>query len=231
MKTLVALGLVVGVFLALVVAFSYTLVPGLIESRLATNLQERYGLEKKPEVEVSSDFPPELLVGRIGRIEVLMDELTRQGIRLRDVRITLKDADVSVISLVRGDIEREIQTASLVAEAPEKSINDYLRENDLGLEDGKIDVSPQEVVYRMQDALSGASASVSLELKVAGPYTIEVVPKKVRVEEIELPAFLTKRLTSGGRTLKVSELPLGAKLTSVKPSAKDALVVEAEKKK
>jgi hypothetical protein len=216
--------------LVFVGVLSYTLVPGLIASRLANDLQERYGLQKEPEVEVSSDFPPELLVGRIDRIEVLMDELTRQGIRLRGVRITVKDADVSVISLVRGDIEREIRTASLVAEAPEKSINDYLRENDLGLEDGKIDVRPQDVVYRSADALLGTSTSISLELKVAGPYTIEVVPKKARVGEMELPSFLTELLASGGWTLKVSKLPLGAKLQSVKPSAKDALVVEAKKK-
>lgn len=82
-----------------------------------------------------------------------MDELTRQGIRLRDVRITVKDADVSIISLLRGDIEREIRTASLVAEAPEKSINDYLQENALGLEEWKIDVRAQEVVYRIADAV------------------------------------------------------------------------------
>jgi hypothetical protein len=83
-------------------------------------------------------------VGRIDHIEVPMEELRRQGIRLRDVRITVKDTDVSVISLLRGDIERQIRTASLVAEVPEKSINDYLRENDLGLEDGKIDVRPRK---------------------------------------------------------------------------------------
>ena len=82
-----------------------------------------------------------------------MDELTRQGIRLRDVRRTVKDADVSIISLLRGDIEREIRTASLVAEAPEKSINDYLQENTLGLEEWKIDVRAQEVVYRITDAV------------------------------------------------------------------------------
>ena len=82
-----------------------------------------------------------------------MDELTRQGIRLRDVHITVKDADISIISLLRGDIEREIRTASLVAEAPEKSINDYLQENALGLEEWKIDVRAQEVVYRIADAV------------------------------------------------------------------------------
>jgi hypothetical protein len=161
---------------------------------------------------------------------VLIEELRRQGIRLRDVRITVKDVSVSVVSLLRGDIERQIRTPSLVAEAPEKAINKYLRENGLGLGDGKIDVLPQEVVYRMQDALSGTSASIGLELKVAGPHTIEVIPKKARVEEMELPAFLTEPLASGGRTLKVSKLPLGARLTSVQPSAKDALVVKAKKK-
>ncbi len=57
------LGCVMVGFSVLVGVLSYTLVPGLIESRLATNLQERYGLEKEPEVEVSSSFPPELLVG------------------------------------------------------------------------------------------------------------------------------------------------------------------------
>jgi hypothetical protein len=57
-RVLTVLGAVAGGLLVLARVLSYTLVPGLIESRLATNLQERYGLEKKPEVEVSSDFPP-----------------------------------------------------------------------------------------------------------------------------------------------------------------------------
>ena len=43
--------------------FAYTLVPGLIESRLGANLRERYGFEKEHEIQLSSDFPPELLVG------------------------------------------------------------------------------------------------------------------------------------------------------------------------
>jgi hypothetical protein len=67
-RVLIVLGSVVVGLLVLAGVLSYTLLPGLIESRLATNIQERYGLEKKPEVEVSSDFPPELVVGRIDRI-------------------------------------------------------------------------------------------------------------------------------------------------------------------
>ncbi len=222
--------IVVGVLLLVVGLFSYLLLPGLIESRLATNLQERYGLEKEPVVEVSSDFPLELLLGRIDRIEVQIDQLTREGILLRDLRIDLKDVDVSVPSLLQGDLEREIRSGSLRAEVSEESINDYLRENDLGLEYGEINVLPQDVVYQISEALFGLPASVSLDLRASGPRTIEVIPQEATVGGYELPSFFTRPLASGGRTLTLSELPLGAELVSVEPSEEDALVVRAEKK-
>jgi LmeA-like phospholipid-binding len=219
----------VGVLLLVVGLFSYLLLPGLIESRFAANLQERYGLEQKPMVEVSSNFPPELLLGRIDRIEVQIDQLTREGILLRDLRIDLKDVDVSVPSLLQGDLEREIRSGSLRAEVPEESINDYLRENDLGLEYGEINVLPQDVVYQISEDRFGLPASVSLVLRVSGPRTIEVIPQEATVGGYELPSFFTRSLASGGRTLTLSELPLGAELVSVEPSEEDALVVRAEK--
>jgi hypothetical protein len=222
--------IVVGALLLVAGLFSYLLLPGLVESRLAANLQQRYGLEKKPMVEVSSNFPPELLLGRIDRIEVQIDQLTREGILLRDLRIDLKDVDVSVPSLLRGDLEREIRSGSLRAELPEESINDYLRENDLGLEYGEINVLPQDVVYQISEALFGLSASVNLDLRASGPRTIEVIPQEATVGGFELPSFFTRSLASGGRTLTLSELPLGAELVSVEPSEEDALVVRAEKK-
>ena len=55
--------------------------------------------------EVSSDFPPRLLLGRIDRIQLQIDRLKREGFLLRDVHIDL--GDVSMLSLLRGDLERE----------------------------------------------------------------------------------------------------------------------------
>ncbi|MDP8926691.1 MAG: DUF2993 domain-containing protein, partial [Actinomycetota bacterium] len=202
------------------------MLPVLIEARLATNLQERYGLEEKPEVEVSSGFPLELLLGRIDHIEVHIDHLRREGILLREVRIVLEEVNLSVLSLLQEDLEREIQAASLVAEVPEESINDYLRENDLGLEGGEIDVRPQGVVYRSSDAFFGLSASVELDLRVAGPYTVEVIPQEATVGGFPLPSFLEEPLASGGRTLTLSELPLNTELMSVEPE-RNTLVVQA----
>src|SRR3712207_2645428 len=147
------LGLVGGFLLVAVLA--YAVLPALIEARLATSLKERYELEEEPAVEVYSNFPAKLLLGRIDRIEVHMNSYKGEGILLRDVRIDLEDVDISVLRPLRGSPERAIQRASLVAEVPEESINEYLRENELGLEGGEVDVRPQEIIYRDADALFG----------------------------------------------------------------------------
>ncbi len=91
--------------------------PSEIESRFATNLREEYGLLLEPEVEVFSDFPPELLLGCVDRIGGQIDQLTREGKPLWDLRIEFRNADFSVWSLLRGDLERELQAGSLVAVA------------------------------------------------------------------------------------------------------------------
>ena len=208
--------------------FVYLLLPGIIESRLAASLRESYGLEEEPTVEVSSSFPPELLLGRVDGIEVRMDSFVREGIRLRDARVDLRGVDVPVRSLLSGgDLERETRAVSLVASVPEEEINAYLRKNDLGLQGGKVDVRSRGVVYQSPDALFGFPASVGLDLRVSGPSTIEVVPREAEVAGVALPAFLTRSLSSGGRTLDLGELPLGTALESVEPSAGDVLVVRA----
>jgi hypothetical protein len=218
------------VIFMLAVLFVYVLLPGIIESRLAASLRESYGLEEEPTVEVSSNFPPELLFGRMDRIEIRMDSFVREGIRLRDVRVDLRGVDVPVRSLLSGgDLERETRAVSLVASVPEEEINAYLRKNDLGLQGGKVDVGPRSVVYRSPDVLFGLPASVKLGLRVSGPSEIEVIPQEASVAGFTLPAFLTRPPEAGGRTLDLGELPLGTALESVEPSPGDALAVRAER--
>lgn len=115
MRFVVILGFGGALLLVLATLFSYLMLPGLIESRLAANLKEGYGLKQEPEVEVFSSFPPELLLGRIERIEVRVD-LVRAGLPLRDLHISLHDIEVPVRSLWYGDLERQIPTGSLAAE-------------------------------------------------------------------------------------------------------------------
>jgi len=216
------------VLLLVVGIFSYLMTPNLIERWLATNLQQEYGLAREPEVEVSSSFPPELLLGRVDRIQVHMDRMVQEGVLLRDVRMDLRGVDSSLPSLLRGDLEGENRTAFLRAEVPEASINEYLQRHGLELGSGEIEIRPDEVDYRRVDPLSGSPASASLDVRVGGPHTVEVIPKRVTVAGVALPSSLRGLLSYGSWKLNLGELPFGTKLQSVELS-QDALIVRAAK--
>ena len=228
MRFLGVLGVVVAVLLLLAGIFVYAVLPRVIENRISANLQGRYGLEEEPAVEISSSFPPEFLLGRIDRAEVSIDRMTRGGVALRDVRVDLEDVDVSVRSLLGGDVEREIGYAALRAEVPEEEINRYLRENNLSLAGGEMKIRKSGVMYRSEDALFGFPASVDLDLRVAGPRTVEVVPSDAVVGGFLLPPWVTNLLSIESRTLELGELPLGTELKGV-GSEYNALVVRAER--
>src|SRR5918995_3982251 len=106
------------VLLALGGLFSYLVLPGVVENQLAQRLQEAFGTPTKPDVEVSSSFPPELLLGRIDRIQVRMDQVSLQGFALYNARADLRGVKVSVPSLLEGIPRIESTSCSLRVEAP-----------------------------------------------------------------------------------------------------------------
>jgi hypothetical protein len=103
--------------------FSYLVLPGLIENQLADRLQGALGAPTKPDVEVSSSFPPEMLLGRIDRIQVRTDQMSLQGVPLYNAQADLRGVDVSVPSLLEGNPIIETQSCSLSVEAPAVLIN------------------------------------------------------------------------------------------------------------
>ena len=103
--------------------FSYLVLPGLIENQISARLQEAFATPTKPEVEVSSNFPPELLLGRIDRVQVKMDQMSVQGFALYNARADLRGVNVSVQSLLEGYPGIESTSCSLSVEAPAVFIN------------------------------------------------------------------------------------------------------------
>jgi len=104
--------------LVLVGLFLYLVLPLAIESLLAWRLQTAFGTPTKPDVEVSSNFPPELLLGRIDRVQVKMDQANLQGAALYNAQADLRGVKVSVLSLLEGNPTIETQSCSLSADAP-----------------------------------------------------------------------------------------------------------------
>ena len=104
--------------------FSYLVLPGLIEDQVAQRLQTALASPTEPDVEVSSSFPPELLLGRIDRIEVSMDQIGVQGIAFYNARVDLRGVEVPVSSVIEGSPTVETQACSLSVEVPALLIED-----------------------------------------------------------------------------------------------------------
>ena len=98
--------------------FCYLVLPGVLENQVAQRLQGVLGAPTPPVVEISSSFPPELLLGRIDRIQVTMDQISMQGVPLYNARVDLRDVSVSVPSLLEGDPRIGARDCSLSIEAP-----------------------------------------------------------------------------------------------------------------
>jgi hypothetical protein len=106
------------VLIALVGLFSYLVLPGVVEDQLAQRLQGALGAPTQPDVEVSSNFPPEMLLGRIDRVHMSTEQMILQGVAFYDARADLRGVNVSVLSLIEGSPTIETQSCSLSAEAP-----------------------------------------------------------------------------------------------------------------
>jgi hypothetical protein len=103
--------------------FSYLVLPGLIENQLAQRLQVAFGAPTEPVVEVSSSFPPEMLLGRIDRIQASADQMSLRRGALYNVQADLRGVNASVPSLLEGNLIIETQSCSLSVEAPAILIN------------------------------------------------------------------------------------------------------------
>lgn len=94
--------------------FCYLVLPGLVENQVAGRLQAAFGATTEPDVEISSNFPPELLLGRIDRIQVT----GLQSAAFYNAQADLRDVSVSVPSLLEGDPRIGARDCSLSIEAP-----------------------------------------------------------------------------------------------------------------
>ena len=101
------------VALVVVVLLLFLVLPLAVESLLAWRLQSAFGTPTRPDVEISSNFPPELLLGRIDRVQVGMDQASLQGAALYNAQADLKGVKVSVPSLLAGNPSIETESCSL----------------------------------------------------------------------------------------------------------------------
>lgn len=106
------------VLLVVVGFFSYLVLPGLIENQVAQRMQAALGIPTEPVVEVTSSFPPEMLLGRIDRVQVTMDQFSMQGVPLSNAQVDVRGINVSLPDLIEGNLTIETESCALSAETP-----------------------------------------------------------------------------------------------------------------
>ena len=106
------------VLLVLVGLFSYLILPGLIEGQIANRLQTAFGTPTKPDVQVSSNFPPLMLLGRIDEVRVTMEQANLRGAIFYNTRADLEGVKISLPLLVQGDLDVTTTSCSLSVESP-----------------------------------------------------------------------------------------------------------------
>jgi hypothetical protein len=96
----------------------YLVLPLASESLIARRVQTALWTPTKPDVEVSSNCPPELLLGCIDRILVRIEHANLQGATVYNAQADLRGVYVSLPSLLEGNPTIETQSCSIRAEAP-----------------------------------------------------------------------------------------------------------------
>jgi hypothetical protein len=85
--------------------FFYLVLPPVLESLIASRLETELGSTTNPEVEVRSTFPPMMLLGHIGSVQVTLDQPY-------DLRADLKGVRVSVPSLIDNNPSIKAESCS-----------------------------------------------------------------------------------------------------------------------
>jgi hypothetical protein len=94
------------VLLVLGVLFLYLVLPLVLESLIASRLQTELDIPTKPAVEVRSNFPPMMLLGRIDSVRVTGLPYSNNA------RAYVKDVSLSVPSLIYGDPSIKAESCS-----------------------------------------------------------------------------------------------------------------------
>ena len=102
----------------------YTFLPSLIEYAVATDVQNRLGIEKQPEVRLRSDPPLAMLKGEFSGGRIAMRNVDLGGVRAEKASIDLDPFDIDVWDTMKNGrvVDREPLSGALEIEVSEDEI-------------------------------------------------------------------------------------------------------------
>lgn len=195
----------------------YALLPTLLERAVSEQLQEQFGVEERPQVDLRGEPPPSM-PGSFsgGRIEMQGAEF--DGVRTSDTVMDLDPFDLDLADSVAAGALRseEPLSGTLRAELSEVEVSRLARE--------EADVPVRSVQLEEGEVVVGSVTRVlglEVPLSARGPITLRgdslvFEPRELSASGVPLPEGLSEELLSEASfAFRPEELPYGATLTGV----------------
>ena len=209
---------------------TYIFLPPLVERSVARSVQDKLELKVKPDVELESDLPPEILVGRFSGGSISLEGADFGGLRAEKVALDLDPFDLDVLrSLARGALTAEEPlSGTFGATLSEREVLRLVQAGagapvrDLRLEEGRVVVGSQTTVFGMQVPIS-----VQGSLLLRGE-SLVFEPRSVSALGAEVPPELADRVLEGtDLSYQLEGLPSGSEISGVEV-AENRLILSGE---
>src|SRR5829696_4020182 len=177
----------------------YTFVPSLIEYAVATDVQNRLGIEKQPEVRLRSDPPLTMLKGEFSGGRIAMRNVDLGGVQAGKASIDLDPFDIDVWDTMKNGrvVDREPLSGALEIEVSEDEVA-RLAQKDSEMPVTSVKVQEVGVLIGSEASALGTQFPVSVEgdLAVAnGDLVFE--PGSLEAAGVPSPDELADQLLAG----------------------------------
>jgi hypothetical protein len=196
----------------------YTFLPSLLEYAVATDVQNRLGIEKQPEVRLRSNPPLNMLKGEFSGGRIAMRNVDLGGVRAERANIDLDPFDIDVWDTMKNGrvIDRQPLSGALRIVVSENEVA-RLVEKGSDLPVTNVEVKKDGVVIGSRASALGTQFPVSVEGDLAldrGNLVFE--PQNFEAAGVPVPDELTDRLLSGADfEYSLDRLPYQTTITGV----------------
>jgi hypothetical protein len=195
-------GVIAAVLVPVVVVFlvgPYTFLPSLIEYAVATDVQNRLGIEKQPEVRLRSNPPLAMLKGEFSGGRIAMRNVDLGGVRAEKASIDLDPFDIAVWDTMKSGrvVDREPLSGALEIDVYEEEIS-RLAQKSSEMPVTSVKVQKGGVLIGSEASALGTTFPVSVEGDLAvenGDLVFE--PDSLKAAGVPVPEELADQLLTG----------------------------------
>jgi hypothetical protein len=196
----------------------YTFLPSLIEYAVATDVQNRLGIEKQPEVRLRSNPPLAMLKGEFSGGRIAMRHVYLGGVQAEKASIDLDPFDIDVWDTMKNGrvVDREPLSGDLQIEVSEDEIS-RLAQKSSEMPVTSVKVQKDGVLIGSEASALGTQFPVSVEGDLAvenGDLVFE--PDSLEAAGVPVPEELADRLLAGANfEYPLDRLPYQTTINSV----------------